>query len=233
MRWNHPERGFLLPAQFLPLAEEAGLMAELGNWAISRACEQAALLPAQIEVAVNVSPSQFRSSSIISHLRKVLAETGMDPSRLVLEITESVILSSEQVAERVLSELQSLGVQLALDDFGTGYSSLSYLQRYNFNKVKVDRTFVAGIFEQGANLAIVRAILGIGRDLGISIVAEGVENIEQAEALRQEGCTLMQGYLFGRPKPLSDVISDLAVQRLAEIQFSAPTGHREARQASA
>ena len=231
MRWNHPSRGFMMPSQFIPFAEEAGLMTELGNWAITRACEQAMVLPDNIHVAVNVSPNQFRSASIISHLRQALAETGLDPARLILEITESVILSSEMIAERVLSELQVLGVQLALDDFGTGYSSLSYLQRYAFNKVKIDRTFVAGMLEHKANLAIVHAILNIGRDLGIGIVAEGVEKIEQAEALRDEGCVLMQGYLFGRPKTLNDIICDLAVQELAAIQISAPETLEERRRA--
>ena len=231
MRWNHPSRGFMMPSQFIPLAEEAGLMTELGNWAITRACEQAMVLPDNIHVAVNVSPNQFRSASIIAHLRHALAETGLDPVRLILEITESVILSSEMIAERVLRELQFLGVQLALDDFGTGYSSLSYLQRYAFNKVKIDRTFVAGMLEHKANLAIVRAILGIGRDLGIDIVAEGIEKIEQAEALRDEGCVLMQGYLFGRPKPLNDIICDLAVQELASIQICAPETLEERRRA--
>ncbi len=222
MRWNHKSRGLLMPSQFIPLAEEAGLMTDLGNWAISRACEQAVVLPEHIKIAVNVSPNQFRSANISSTLRRVLAETGLDPARLILEITESVILTSEMIADRVLSEIQSLGVQLALDDFGTGYSSLSYLQRYAFNKVKIDRTFVAGMFEKKANFAIVRAILGIGRDLGIGIVAEGIEKIEQAEALRDEGCVLMQGYLFGRPKALNEIVCDLAVQELAEIQITAP-----------
>ena len=231
MRWNHKSRGLIMPSQFIPLAEEAGLMTDLGNWAITRACEQAMVLPEHMEVAVNVSPNQFRSAGIISHLRSVLAETGLNPARLILEITESVILTSEMVAERVLSELQFLGVQLALDDFGTGYSSLSYLQRYAFSKVKIDRTFVAGMLEKKANLAIVRAVLGIGRDLGIGIVAEGVEKIEQAEALRDEGCVLMQGYLFGRPKPLNDIVCDLAVQELAAIQISAPETLEERRRA--
>jgi diguanylate cyclase (GGDEF)-like protein/PAS domain S-box-containing protein len=231
MRWNHPSRGFMMPSQFIPLAEEAGLMTDLGNWAIRRACEQAAMLPDDIQVAVNVSPNQFRSASIIAHLRRALAETGLDPARLILEITESVILSSELIAERILSELQFIGVQLALDDFGTGYSSLSYLQRYAFNKVKIDRTFVAGMLEHKANLAIVRAILGIGRDLGIAIVAEGIEKIEQAEALRDEGCVLMQGFLFGKPKNLNDIICDLAVQELAAIQICAPETLEEKRRA--
>jgi diguanylate cyclase (GGDEF)-like protein/PAS domain S-box-containing protein len=230
MRWNHTSRGLIMPSQFIPLAEQAGLMTELGNWAISRACEQAMVLPEHIQVAVNVSPNQFRSAGIISSLRSALAQTGLNPARLILEITESVILTSEIIAERVMGEIQSLGVQLALDDFGTGYSSLSYLRRFAFNKVKIDRTFVAGMLEQKANLAIVRAILGIGRDLGIGIVAEGIEKIEQAEALRDEGCVLMQGYLFGRPKALNDIVCDLAVQELAAIQITAPETLAQRRQ---
>ena len=201
MRWNHPSRGLMMPSQFIPLAEEAGLMTELGNWAITRACEQAVILPDGISsggqrVAQPVPLGQHHMHICAAFWQK----PGLIPAGLFSKSPESVILSSEMIAERVLSELQFLGVQLALDDFGTGYSSLSYLQRYAFNKVKIDRTFVAGMLEQKANLAIVRAILGIGRDLGIGIVAEGVEKIEQAEALRDEGCVLMQGYLFGRPK---------------------------------
>ncbi len=221
MRWNHPSRGFLTPAEFIPIAEEAGLMTDLGNWAIRRACKQAVLLPAHISVAVNVSPNQFRSASIVDNLRETLEETGLDPARLILEVTETVILSSELVAEKVLSKLQQEGVQLALDDFGTGYSSLIYLQRYHFNKVKIDQTFVAGMFEHAANSAIVRAVIGIGRDLGINVVAEGVETQIQADELARQGCKSMQGYLFGRPVPFSDVLADLAVRELGKIRESA------------
>ncbi len=214
MRWNHPVRGFLQPAQFIPVAEEAGLMTELGNWAIRRACAQAVLLPDHIQIAVNVSPNQFRSTSIVSNLRESLIETGLDAKRLVLEVTESVILSSEMIAEKVLSDLLSTGAQLALDDFGTGYSSLTSLQRYKFSKVKIDRSFVAGLPNDPANLAIVRAVLGIGQDLGVDVVAEGVEHGAEADALTREGCISMQGYLFGRPASFSDVVANLAVQGL-------------------
>jgi diguanylate cyclase (GGDEF)-like protein/PAS domain S-box-containing protein len=214
MRWNHPLRGFLLPAQFIPVAEEAGLMTELGNWAIHRACAQAALIPGHIQVAVNVSPNQFRSTSIVSNLREALIVTGLDAKRLVLEVTESVILSSEMIAEKVLNDLLSLGVQLALDDFGTGYSSLTSLQRYKFSKVKIDRSFVSGLPNDPANLAIVRAVLGIGQDLGVDVVAEGVEHGAEADALSREGCVSMQGYLFGRPASFSDTIASLAAQSL-------------------
>jgi diguanylate cyclase (GGDEF)-like protein/PAS domain S-box-containing protein len=216
MRWNHPVRGFMVPSQFIPIAEEAGLMTELGNWAITRACAQAAALPSHISVAVNVSPNQFRSATILSALRQALEETGLDPKRLVLEVTESVILTSEFIAEKVLDGLQELGVSLALDDFGTGYSSLSYLQRLAFQKVKIDKSFVAEMIHAPASLAIVRAIVGLGRDLGIEVVAEGVETREQADALRREGCRFMQGYFYGRPKPYSEIVADLALERLSQ-----------------
>jgi diguanylate cyclase (GGDEF)-like protein/PAS domain S-box-containing protein len=214
MRWNHPKRGFLPPSQFIPIAEEAGLMTDLGNWAITRACQQAAVLPSHIKISVNVSPSQFRSASILVKLRNVLQETKLDPSRLILEITESAIHSNELIAEKILKELQALGVQIALDDFGTGYSSLSYLQRFPFNTVKIDRSFVAGMLDLSANLAVIRAVLGIGRDLGIRVVAEGVETQQQVDALLREGCVLIQGYFYGKPKPYSEIVSDLAIQQL-------------------
>jgi diguanylate cyclase (GGDEF)-like protein len=216
MRWNHPRRGLLLPAQFIAIAEEAGLMPELGNWAIAQACRHAAILPAHIKMAVNVSPNQFRSSSILAELRRALDETGLDPKRLVLEITETAILSNEATAEKVLDELEAMSVLLALDDFGTGYSSLSYLQRFAFREVKIDRSFVAGMVELPANLAVIRAVLSIGRDLGIDVVAEGVETLSQVDALAREGCFLMQGYFFGKPKPYLEIVGDLAVQHLAQ-----------------
>jgi diguanylate cyclase (GGDEF)-like protein/PAS domain S-box-containing protein len=216
MRWNHPRRGLLPPSQFIPIAEDAGLMTELGNWAITRACQQMAVLPSHIKVAVNVSPSQFRSASILVKLRRVLEETGLDPKRLILEITENVILSNELIAEKLLGKIQELGVRVALDDFGTGFSSLSYLQRFAFNKVKIDRSFVAGMRELPANLAVIRAVIGIGRDLGIGVVAEGVETQEHVDALLREGCKTMQGYFYGKPTPYSNIVSDIAVEKLAQ-----------------
>jgi diguanylate cyclase (GGDEF)-like protein/PAS domain S-box-containing protein len=216
MRWNHPRRGLLQPDKFISFAEEAGLMPELGNWAIGQACRHAAILPPHIKMAVNVSPNQFRSSSILSALRRALDETGLDPKRLVLEITETAILSNEAIAEKVLDELEAMGVLLALDDFGTGYSSLSYLQRFAFKEVKIDQSFVAGMVGLPANLAVIRAVLSIGRDLGIDVVAEGVETLSQADALAREGCSLMQGYFFGRAKPYLEIVGDLAVQHLSQ-----------------
>ena len=218
MRWNHPKRGFLPPSQFIPMAEEAGLMTELGNWAITRACRQAIALPAHIKVAVNVSPSQFRSASILVKLRNVLLETKLDPTRLILEITETAILFDELIAGKILKELQALGVLIALDDFGTGFSSLSYLQRFPFNKVKIDRSFVAGMLDLPANLAVIRAVLGIGRDLGIRVVAEGVETQLQVNALLHEGCELIQGYFYGKPKPYAEIVKDLAMPQATELR---------------
>jgi diguanylate cyclase (GGDEF)-like protein/PAS domain S-box-containing protein len=214
MRWHHPIRGMLPPSEFIQIAEDTGLMAELGNWAIKCACQHAAALPSEIKISVNVSASQFRSASILEVLRSSLDETGLDPDRLILEITESVILANEAIADTIHSDLRAMGVLLALDDFGTGYSSLSYLQRFRFDEVKIDRSFVNGMAEIPANLAIVRAIIGIGQDLGINIVAEGVETELQADKLIAEGCTLLQGYLYGKPKPYSEAVNDLGIRRL-------------------
>ena len=214
MRWNHPRRGFLPPIQFIQVAEEAGLMTELGNWAIHRACRQIALLPGNVGVAVNVSPSQFRSSGIVDTVKQALADTGLTPSRLTLEVTETVILSGEALASRVIDELLALGVKLALDDFGTGYSSLSYLQRFSFSKVKIDRSFVAGIESKPANLAIIRAIIHLAKDLGIDVVAEGIETESQAAILRSENCSFLQGYLYGKPAPYREVATNHAVDNL-------------------
>ncbi len=226
MRWNHPKRGFLPPDQFISIAEEAGLMTELGNWAIKRACQQMAILPTRLNVAVNVSPTQFRSASILIKLRRVLEETKLDPARLILEITESAILSDEALAEKLLRDIQAMGVGIALDDFGMGYSSLSYLQRFQFNKVKIDRSFVHGIHGVPANLAVIRAVLGIGRDLGIGVVAEGVETKWQVDTLLRAGCKIMQGYYFGKPMPYSTIVNDLAVEQLSEFRLPTATDKR-------
>jgi predicted signal transduction protein with EAL and GGDEF domain len=217
LHWHHPRRGLLLPATFLPIAEEAGLMTDLGKWAITRACGHAQALPPEISVAVNVSASQFRSAKIIAQVESAVKVSGIAPSRLELEITESVILANATVAQQVLSELRGLGVRISLDDFGVGYSSLSYLQRFAFDKVKIDRSFVAGMLDKPANAAIIRAVLLLGKDLAIDVVAEGVETEAQRAALLAEGCTLMQGYLFGKPKPFAEAMTDLALSRLPRI----------------
>lgn len=214
MRWNHPELGSVPPADFIPVAEQAGLMTGLGSWAISQACEALAALPSPLKISVNVSANQFRAPGFYLHLKSELTRCGVAPGRLMLEITESVLVSNERVGRLLLAALRKLGVQIAIDDFGTGYSSLSYLQHFPINCVKIDRSFVAGMANQKANLAVIRAIIGIGRDLGIDIIAEGVETREQAKSLRSEGCDLLQGFLFSKPKPLTEAVADLAVSLL-------------------
>ena len=210
MRWNNPALGETSPAEFIPVAEQSGLMIELGAWAISRACEESRAFGSQMEFSVNVSANQFRSPGFLAHIEGELGRFNIAPQRMILEITESVLVSNRTAARNMLFSLNKLGVQIAIDDFGTGYSSLGYLQHLPIAIVKIDQSFVAGMLEQRANRAVIRAVLGIGRDLGIKIVAEGVETIGQAKALRDEGCQFMQGFLFSRPKPLTEAISDLA-----------------------
>jgi diguanylate cyclase (GGDEF)-like protein len=218
LRWHHPSRGILAPGLFLAIAEEAGLMADIGGWAIGQACAHASLLPPEIGVSVNVSASQFRSANIVAQVRSAVEKSGIAPARLELEVTESVILANAAVAQQVLGALRRLGVRISLDDFGTGYSSLSYLQRFAFNKVKIDRSFVAGMLDTPADAAIIRAVLLLGEDLNIEVVAEGVETAAQQAALRTEGCALLQGYLFGRPKAITDAMTDLALSRLPAVE---------------
>jgi diguanylate cyclase (GGDEF)-like protein/PAS domain S-box-containing protein len=215
LRWNHPTQGLLLPGQFVPDAEDVGMMTMLGLWVIERACEHGVALPDDIRVAVNVSSSQMLSPAIGRDIASILARTGLAPARLIIEVNESTILASEAAVWRILADLKAIGVMIALDDFGTAYSSLSYLQRFPFDQVKIDRSFVASMLESTASAAIVRAVIGIGRDLGVDVVAEGVETAELASALILEGCKLMQGYHYGHPKPFADVASDLSVSRLA------------------
>ncbi len=230
MRWNHPRRGFLPPSEFIPIAEEAGLMTELGNWAIRKACQQCALLPAPLSVSVNVSPNQFRASGIVEVVQRALTESGLPPSRLMLEITETAILSSGKLAHGLIQSIMALGVKLALDDFGTGYSSLSYLQRYQFTKVKVDRSFVSGIEQRPKDLAIIRAIVRLAADLGMDVVAEGIETEEQAAILRTEGCGFLQGYLYGKPRPFLDIVASEAVQKLRSLLPASPATPNAARE---
>lgn len=217
IRWNHPQRGLLYPGEFLPLAEEEGLMAEIGTWALERACCQAAALPGHIQVSVNVSADQFRSPQIVETVRDALTRSGLPAKRLTLEITETVILSSETLAARVIGRLSEMGVAIALDDFGTAYSSLSYLQKFSFTKVKIDKSFVLGMFDIPANMAVVRAIIGIGRDLGIEVVAEGVEERTQLDRLMREGCRRMQGFYFSKPKPFTEIAAELARSQLTPL----------------
>ncbi len=201
MRWNHATFGQLSPAEFIPLAEEVGLIQPLGAWALRRACEEAMKWPSHVRVAVNLSPVQFRSPSLFLHVRNALQETGLAPDRLELEITESLLLDSSQNVEATLLALRNLGVRISLDDFGTGYSSLSYLRRFRFDKIKIDRTFVRDIETEPECQAIIDALIKLARDLDMSLAVEGVETESQMALLQARGCTEVQGYLIAKPSP--------------------------------
>jgi diguanylate cyclase (GGDEF)-like protein len=205
LRWRHPARGLVSPAVFIPVAEELGLIGGIGAWALQRACGDAAAWPGAPKVAVNLSPAQFRTRVLTDDVADALSASGLPPGRLELEITESVMLQDDDSVLNTLHALRALGVRIAMDDFGTGYSSLSYLRRFPFDKIKIDQSFVRGMAEQGDCLAIVRAVIGLGRSLEMAVNAEGVETPEQLAALRAEGCSELQGYLFSRPKPEAEV----------------------------
>ncbi|MGX9443273.1 bifunctional diguanylate cyclase/phosphodiesterase [Nitrobacteraceae bacterium UC4446_H13] len=201
LRWRHPERGMISPAEFIPVAEETGLIAELGEWVLTTACTEAATWPDHVKVAINVSPVQFRSYSLPLKVASVLASSGLSPHRLELEITEAVLIRDDEIALAILHQLRALGVRIALDDFGTGYSSLSYLQRFPFDKIKIDRCFVNDIAESGGSASIVKAVVHIATARDMTTTGEGVETASQREILRKLGCTEMQGYLFSAAKP--------------------------------
>jgi EAL domain-containing protein (putative c-di-GMP-specific phosphodiesterase class I) len=203
-RWSHPERGFISPVEFIPLAEHSGLIIELGEWVLRRACRDGKAWPG-LSVAVNVSPVQFRQTDFVEAVERVLAETKFDPGRLELEVTESTLIGNVEVAESAMLRLKSLGVRLALDDFGTGYSSLHYLRRFPFDKLKIDRSFVLSIEKTVDAAAIVHAIVSLGRGLGMKVTAEGVETAEQHLFLRAAGVHYMQGYRFGKPCSAADI----------------------------
>jgi len=205
LRWHHPERGLVSPAEFIPLAEELGLIVPLGEWVVRQACEQATSWPVHIKVAVNLSPVQFRSRNLVQAITLALASSGLSPSRLELEITESVLLQDNEATLASLHQLKSLGIRISMDDFGTGYSSLSYLRSFPFDKIKIDQSFIRDLASREDCLAIVRAVTGLGANLGMTTTAEGVETGEQVAKLRAEGCTEVQGYLFSPPIPAREV----------------------------
>jgi diguanylate cyclase (GGDEF)-like protein/PAS domain S-box-containing protein len=205
LRWRNPRRGTVSPAEFIPIAEETGIIDDLGRWVLFEACRQAAAWPAPLVVAVNVSPVQFRKGELVDTVDLALAMTGLEPARLEIEITESVLLADTSANLATLNQLRGRGVRVALDDFGTGYSSLSYVRQFPFHRLKIDRSFVREIGESPESLAIVRAIIGLGTSLGIDTTAEGVETVAQLEALRNENCGELQGYLFSPPVAGDDV----------------------------
>jgi EAL domain-containing protein (putative c-di-GMP-specific phosphodiesterase class I) len=201
MRWRHPDRGLVPPDQFIPIAEETGLIVPIGEWALEAACIEARRWPDHLRLAVNLSPAQFQSRNLVERVAAILNRSGLDPLRLELEITESVLLRDSDANLATLRRLKDMGVRVALDDFGTGYSSLSYLHKFPFDKIKIDRSFVTGLEGQEASQAIVRAVAGLGVSLHMAITAEGVENRQQLDQVRARGCDEAQGYFFSAAVP--------------------------------
>jgi len=205
LRWRHPERGLVSPAEFIPLAEEIGLITQIGAWVLRRACAEAATWPSHLTVAVNLSPVQFTSKALVLDVVTALGTSSLAPRRLELEITEAVLLHDTEATLATLTHLKGLGVHISMDDFGTGYSSLSYLRKFPFDKIKIDQSFIRDLSKTPESMAIVRAVAGLGRSLGISTTAEGVETLEQLRTVKAEGCTQVQGYLLSRPLAARDV----------------------------
>ena len=202
VRWNHPTRGFVPPDQFIPLAEENGLIIAIGEWVLREACREAASWPRPLQVAVNLSPVQFQAGDLERSIHQILLETGLSPTRLEVEITEGVLIGDFTRALNLLRRLKALGIRIAMDDFGTGYSSLSYLQSFPFERIKIDRSVISNLEATPQSAEIVRAVLSLAHALHIPVVAEGVETEAQRTFLGREACEEMQGYLIGRPEPI-------------------------------
>ncbi|WP_075289729.1 putative bifunctional diguanylate cyclase/phosphodiesterase [Pararhizobium arenae] len=205
LRWRHPVRGMVPPVEFIPIAEKNGFIHELGDWVLRTACLQAASWKKPVKIAVNVAPAQLADSNLPLRVKEILKETGLDAARLELEITESGIIADQQHALQIIRQLKALGVRIAMDDYGTGYSSLSTLQNFPFDKIKIDRAFIGGVTRNRHSAAIVRSTIILAQSLDIPVLAEGVENEAHMDFLRKEGCLEVQGYLFGKPMPLSDL----------------------------
>jgi EAL domain-containing protein (putative c-di-GMP-specific phosphodiesterase class I) len=235
VRWQHPVRGLVPPLAFIPLAEETGLIIPLGRWVLETACRQAVkwrdARPSgpRLFMSVNLSARQFVQPDMVDHVDAILSETGMDPSMLELEITESVVMDQSEVGIRTLSRLRDMGVRLVLDDFGTGYSSLAYLKHLPLDTIKIDRSFVSGLDDDDANLPIVQAVIALAHGLGIDVVAEGIETVAQLDRLRALVCDRGQGYFYARPLPPDELTAMLAAGTAgagvvaASASFGAPT----------
>jgi len=217
VRWNHPLRGITLPADFIPLAEETGLIVPIGDWVLRKACMDAVSWSQDVCVAVNLSPAQFKNRNLVPSVIAALSASGLAANRLELEITESVLLQDSEATLAALHKLREFGIRISMDDFGTGYSSLSYLRSFPFDKIKIDQSFVHELASRGDSMAIIRAVTGLGKNLGIATTAEGVETNEQLALLRAEGCTEVQGYLFSKPRPAADVEDMLSEGRLRVV----------------
>ncbi len=212
LRWNHPKRGLISPGEFVPVAEETGLIIPLGEWVLRKACEEAATWPENIKVAVNLSPFQLKSRNLVEIVMSALAASGISGSRLQLEITESVLMQNTFATLATLHKLRGLGIQIAMDDFGTGYSSLSYLRSFPFDKIKIDRSFIQDLSNGTEPLAIVHAVTGLAKCLNMISTAEGVETHQQLQKLQAVGCNEMQGYLFSQARPAHAIVELLAAQ---------------------
>ena len=218
LRWNHPQRGRVSPADFIPLAEETGLIAAIGEWVLRQACADAATWPEHVKVAVNLSPVQFKSDALVRAVFSALTASSLAPGRLELEITETVLLQNSEATLAILHQLRELGVRVSMDDFGTGYSSLSYLRSFPFDKIKIDQSFIRDMAVNNQSLAIIQAVTTLGATLGMATTAEGVETREQLDLLRSQGCTEVQGFYFSEAKPAREVAGLLAtIGRKSEI----------------
>jgi diguanylate cyclase (GGDEF)-like protein/PAS domain S-box-containing protein len=215
VRWHHPRHGLVPPDTFIPLAEESGLIVTMGEWILRTACREAASWPRPLHISINLSPVQFQHGDLPRLVHQILLETGLSPSRLELEITEGVLIGDFTRAVAVLRRLKGLGVRIAMDDFGTGYSSLSYLQSFPFDKIKIDQTFVANLGHSQQAATIIRAVIALGRGLNLPVVAEGVETEEQRQFLASENCNEIQGYIVGRPQPISEYADVVGRRRAA------------------
>lgn len=218
LRWNHPEKGQIGPNNFIPVAEESGLIIPIGRWVLNEACAQASQWPERYRVGVNLSPVQFCDEYLIQEVEGALARSGLSPERLELEITESVLIHDDRRALNTLRQLKELGITIALDDFGTGYSSLSYLRRFPFDRLKIDRSFVSGVTQTPELAAIIRAVIDLGQALGMEVIAEGVETEPELELLRNESCDEVQGFLIGRPQVLDSEMAKHVSNANLEIQ---------------
>jgi EAL domain-containing protein (putative c-di-GMP-specific phosphodiesterase class I) len=220
VRWQCQKRGIVSPGVFIPVAEESNLIVEIGERVLREACREAASWPNPLTIAVNVSPIQFRQGDVPGLVHSALLETGLAPVRLELEITEGVLIDDFSRAVSILARLKSLGVRIALDDFGTGYSSLSYLHSFSFDKIKIDRAFIGDLESSRHSMAIVRAVIDLGHNLDVPVLAEGVETNAQHASLVREGCDEVQGYLTGRPLPIADYAELVGRQPIGQPKYA-------------
>jgi diguanylate cyclase (GGDEF)-like protein len=230
LRWSHPERGDIGPDVFIPLAEDSGFINTLGSWVLRRACAEAAGWQPELRIAVNLSPVQFVHGDLASEVADIVRETRLDPARLDLEITEGLLIKDAERALAILARLKALGVKISMDDFGTGYSSLSYFRMFPFDKVKIDQSFIRDMIDNPQARAIVRSVIGLGQGLGMPVVAEGVENDAQLNALIAEGCDQAQGYLISRPGPIEN-FERVIIDRAGSGEARAESGERVGKRA--